>query len=143
MAEGDNELTDVRLRNGDFDLYAGRDFIAVRDQEAFNLFIQTILMGLDHTFNIRLKSILNSQSVRKLSPERTAQLLKEEIEDRIKNVSYIYGKLIEVKPIINKENNRAHIALRYTDGKNYSTEIKFIGTIYDDTYDFRFSEVIS
>jgi len=135
-------MIDLRIQNGDIALITRRDLAIVDGKSATATLVQTILMGIDHTFSRRIKEILCSQSIRQMSNEAIAELLKEEVYERLVNTSLAVASILQVDTYIDKQKDTVKLVVRTQDKNNFVSQIQFIGKMFTDTFDMEPAEVV-
>lgn len=135
-------MKDIRIQHGDISLISGKDIATVGGKEATATLVQTITMGLDHTFSRRIQEILCSQSVRQMSNSSIAELLKEEVYERLISINMPAAATLQIDAYVDKYKNSIKLIVRTQDKSNFTSEIQFIGSLFTDTFDIAPAEVV-
>jgi hypothetical protein len=135
-------IKDLRLKDGDLDLVAGKDIGMVDQLDAATTMVQTIIMGQDATFNHSIKGMLNRQSVRKLKPTEIAKLIKEEILFRIRKTNAAAAYFLSLDVNVSNNKDTIQIIVNYREKEQLLKTVEFIGDIFDGHLEMNFAEVV-
>jgi hypothetical protein len=135
------DIQDLKITNGDLDFVVGKDLAIISDKVALATLVQTNILGNDKNFQTKLKDIINSTSVRKLSNDVIGSIVREEINLRMKKIPFGLMYIKNVNVNVDKKENEIRISLESIYGENFTTELKFIGKMFDETNIMEFQEV--
>lgn len=118
---------DLAVIDGDLDFSYPYDFGKVFGTKAIASMAKNIVFGTHK--NMDIEELLLSQSVRRKSNEEIAQIIKEELQDRLRQSNNIQANLTEIVVGVSKETESYRILLRVRDNSRFISEIAFAGKL--------------